>query len=197
MQNSIPLLFLFISAMVTENLIFARAIGIDEITAKVNESKRIILYCAVLLFICLPSVAISYTIKYFLIGVKNWMPFRGIIAVLAVSICFLLECFIFNKLSVFKKFSFSSDSMIYLAFSCTSISAILFSLQFTALLQCLVYCLGSCIGVMFAMLLLHSGKERLELSNVSKAFQGLPITLIYIGILSMAIYGLVGHKLLA
>ena len=197
MQNNIPLIFLFFSSMITENLIFARAIGIEEINNRTSSIRKIVLHSLIVLFICLPSVLISYPVKYYLLGAKNWIPVRGLVVVLAVCLCYLVEDQIFRKKNIYKKYGISHSSALYLSVSCTSVAAVLYSLQFTSILRCIVYVAGSCIGVMFAMLLLRSGKERLEFSNVSKAFQGLPITLIYIGILSMAIYGLVGHKLLA
>lgn len=197
MQNNISLIFLFFSSMITENLVFARAIGIEEINNRTDDIKKIIIHSGIILAICLPSALISYPIKYYLLGVKNWAPLRGLIVVSAVSLCFLIEDLICKKLDLYKKYNISQNAALYLSISCTSVAAVLYSLQFTSILRCVVYVFGSCAGVMLAMLLLRSGKERLELSNVSKAFRGLPITLVYIGILSMAIYGLVGHKLLA
>ena len=197
MQNNIPLIFLFFSSMITENLIFARAIGIEEINDRTSSIRKIVLHSLVVLFICLPSVLISYPVKYYLLGAKNWVPVRGLVVVLAVCLCYLVEDQIFRKKHIYKKYGISHSAALYLSVSCTSVAAVLYSLQFTSIVRCIVYVAGSCIGVMFSMLLLRSGRERLEFSSVSKAFQGLPITLIYLGILSMAIYGLVGHKLLA
>ena len=36
---------------------------------------------------------------------------------------------------------------------------------------------------------------RLAICNVPRAFQGLPIRLMYIGLLALATYGLIGHQL--
>ena len=64
-----------------------------------------------------------------------------------------------------------------------------------SLFQTVVYCLGSAAGLTLAMMLIHSGRERMELSEVPRAFRGLPVTMIYIDILCLAIYVLIGHQL--
>ncbi len=197
MQSNIPLIFLFFSSMITENLVFARAIGIEEINNRTDDIKRIIVHSGIIFAVCLPASLISYPIKYYLLGAKNWVFLKGVVVVLSVSLCFLAESFLGKKYGFYKKFNVGCNTALHLSISCTSVAAVLYSLQFTSILKCLVYLFGSCVGVLLSMLLLRSGKERLELSGVSKAFRGLPIMLIYIGILSMAIYGLVGHKLLA
>jgi electron transport complex protein RnfA len=54
---------------------------------------------------------------------------------------------------------------------------------------------GTGVGFTIAYLMVSEGRRRLELSSVPRAFRGFPITLMYIGILSLAFYGLTGHQL--
>ena len=53
--------------------------------------------------------------------------------------------------------------------------------------------LGSAVGYVFIIFIVREGRRRLRSKDVPAIFQGLPSSLIYIGILSLAIYGLVGH----
>ena len=46
---------------------------------------------------------------------------------------------------------------------------------------------------MFINFIVREGRRRLRSKDVPAIFQGLPSSLIYVGILSLAIYGLVGH----
>ena len=57
------------------------------------------------------------------------------------------------------------------------------------------FAFGSGAGYTLALLLISEGRKRIALSDVPRAFRGLPVALIYIGILSLAIYGLIGHQL--
>jgi electron transport complex protein RnfA len=45
------------------------------------------------------------------------------------------------------------------------------------------------------VVLIGAGMERIALCRVPKAFRGLPVLLIYLGLLSLAFYGLIGHQL--
>ncbi len=46
-----------------------------------------------------------------------------------------------------------------------------------------------------AVALVRGAQERLQSEAVPATFRGLPITLLYIGILALAIYGFTGHML--
>ena len=47
-------------------------------------------------------------------------------------------------------------------------------------------------GLLAAVLVVDEGRRRLRSKDIPHIFRGLPSVLIYIGILSLAIYGLVG-----
>ena len=46
------------------------------------------------------------------------------------------------------------------------------------------------------MLLVTEAQNRLRSQSIPAAFRGMPITLIYIGVLALAIYGLTGHTVI-
>ena len=54
---------------------------------------------------------------------------------------------------------------------------------------------GSAIGFALALIFVYEGKKTLSERHIPKDMRGLPITLIYIGLLSLAFYGLIGHQL--
>ena len=59
--------------------------------------------------------------------------------------------------------------------------------------QSIAFGLGSALGYVFIVFIVREGRRRLRSKEVPAIFQGLPSSMIYIGILSLAIYGLVGH----
>ena len=61
-----------------------------------------------------------------------------------------------------------------------------------SLLQSTAFGLGSGLGYLFAVLVVDEGRRRLGSKDVPAAFRGLPSSLIYIGVLSLALYALVG-----
>ena len=61
------------------------------------------------------------------------------------------------------------------------------------ILQSVAFALGSGLGYVFAVFIVREGRRRLRSKAISSIFQGLPSSMIYVGVLSLAIYALVGH----
>ena len=62
--------------------------------------------------------------------------------------------------------------------------------------QSIGFGLGSGLGYVLAVLLVTEARHRLRSRAIPKAFRGLPITLVYIGVLALAIYGFTGHSVI-
>ena len=52
------------------------------------------------------------------------------------------------------------------------------------------------VGYLLAVLLVTEAQHRLRSKAIPSAFRGLPITLVYIGVLALAIYGFTGHSVI-
>ena len=55
---------------------------------------------------------------------------------------------------------------------------------------------GSGLGYVLAVLLVTEARHRLRSKAIPETFRGLPITLVYIGVLALAIYGFTGHSVI-
>ena len=64
--------------------------------------------------------------------------------------------------------------------------------SFTFLLT-MGFALGSALGYVLAVLVVTEGQRKLQNRSVPAPFKGLPVTLLYIGVLALAIYGFTGH----
>ena len=62
--------------------------------------------------------------------------------------------------------------------------------------QSLGFGLGSGLGFILAWPMVTEAQRKLRSRSLPEAFRGLPITLIYIGILALAIYGFTGHTVI-
>ena len=62
--------------------------------------------------------------------------------------------------------------------------------------QSLGFGLGSGAGYLLAVLLAKEARVRLRSSAIPEAFRGMPIALVYIGVLALAIYGFTGHSVI-
>ena len=80
--------------------------------------------------------------------------------------------------------------------SCVLGTVLITRTQMFTLSQSLGFGLGSGLGYMLAVLLVTEAQHRLRSQAIPSAFRGLPILLIYIGILALAIYGFTGHTVI-
>ena len=62
--------------------------------------------------------------------------------------------------------------------------------------QSLVNALGAGLGFLLAMVMFAGVRERLESAEIPAGLKGLPITLVYVGVLALAIYGFTGHSVI-
>ena len=82
--------------------------------------------------------------------------------------------------------------LVYIA----SIAVLVERTQSFTLGQSLGFGLGSGLGYVLAVLLVTEARHRLRSKAIPEAFRGLPITLVYIGVLALAIYGFTGHSVI-
>ena len=192
-----PLLYIFVTALVTENLVFARAIGAADFLQRGGRHSRIPHYGVLLFSICLPAVMMAWAARHMLGDHPLYRDFRWLAAMLALVVSFGAVKLLLTFAGIQNKWQVGDDVLLTVGFGTTSLAIVLLSLLLNAgLLPTVTFAAGSTLGLTVAILLIHSGRERLEISQVRKSFQGFPISLLYLGILSMAIYGLTGHPLL-
>lgn len=197
LNSASPLLYIFVTALVTENLVFARAIGASDYLEHARTTKSIYQYGLMLLCVSLPALIITWTCRHYFGEHTLYGQFRYLIAIIALAASFALIKTALTYAGVQNKWGIQDEFLLTVSFNTTALAVVLFALSINAnFVRSVVFALGSTLGLTIAVLLIHSGKERLEISNVRKSFQGFPISLIYLGILSMAIYGLIGHTLL-
>ena len=186
------MLAVLVSSAVIENLLFARAIGADHILRQTRSYRFIIefgLGAAVISGVTvMPLWWLSQTF-----GRESWWNYaRSMAAVLLIAVVSLLLTIAMAAGRIQRPMRLVDQGAVYSA----SLAIVLLSLTAKmAFLPSVLYCFGASAGLAAAMILVHAGRERLELCVLPRSFEGLPITMIYIGILSLAIYGLIGHQL--
>ena len=80
--------------------------------------------------------------------------------------------------------------------SCVLGTLLLGRTQSFTLIQSVGFGLGSGVGYLLAVLLVTEAQNRLRSQAIPAAFRGMPITLVYIGVLALAIYGFTGHTVI-
>ena len=190
---------LFFSSMLTavamENAIFTRGLGLGKYALFMETPKRGILYGVLTTWMLTVSSVFVALANYALNDHPLVMYLRAPSFFVCVGVVYAVTYFICR--AAFKELF----AVIVLALPlCTFNTAVFGALYITAMqgysfLQVVGYALGTGIGYTMAVFIIYFARKRLALSPIPRSFKGLPILLIYIGILSLALYGLTGHGL--
>ncbi len=184
-----------LTAMAVENVIFAKGLGSSKFVFDINKLRTAIKFGGIVTLITTVASLISYYINSMTQQMGLRLYHRGILFIIAVCIVYGISCFILRRrnLLVFRRHRLI---LALASFNPSVHGALLLAATHSlSLWDTIAYSLGSGIGFTVALVLIYNCKRRIAISKVPKTFRGLPISLIYIGILSLAIYGLIGYQL--
>ena len=192
------LIILFLSAMIIENAVFARGLVMGDVLRRTETYQSILWFGGFVAVVASLAGAFAWGAA---LAADRWpalVQCWWILLMLCVTAAYGL---VLAALRFKMKKSGASGAPFEQLLASAAFNGAVFAAVLLAgagrlsLFPPVGYCLGSAAGLTLAMMLIHSGRERMELSEVPRAFRGLPVTMIYIGILCLAIYGLIGHQL--
>ena len=189
-----------ISSMLINNVILMRFLGICPFLGVSKKSSSAIGMSAAVLFVMVIATAVTYTL-YDLVLFPSNIPYISTIAFILV-IASLVQ-FVEMVIKKYSKTLYKSLG-IYLPLITTN-CAILGVAEgnitsvwtetmpyLDGLFLSLSYAVGTGLGFGLILFAFSSVRERLDSSNIPKAWKGVPISLVVAGIMSLAFAGLVG-----
>ena len=193
----LPALFTaFLSAMMVENLLFARAIDIPGLYEKRTPGQILGIGSFLTVINCISAIP-----AFLLNGVFRsrtfFVPFMTLGFLLINAAVFLLCYFAMQKLMP-AHFASIRKALPFYGVNCVTLGTLLIAARMsssTHFSSFLGYSLGSGVGFTCAMRVLWAIRQKLALTHTPKTFRGLPITFIYLGIVSLALFGLRGNQL--
>lgn len=178
-----------------ENMVFTRALGTSTALVIIRKKNSLGIFGITVTSITVVASVIAYLLEPMLFGIPNVSYFRPLIYVVVISLVYLAALAIsgYLKESIREKVK----PMIHItAFNCVVLGTLLLAvpekLEFAGMLG---FGLGAGIGFALAVFFISVAYDYLYSKAIPKAFRGFPALLIYIGLLSLAFYGLVGHQL--
>ena len=199
--NSILTFFAYsVLAIGAQNIIFTRGLGLSSGLRMINDPRKDTLYfCGALTFFQI----INSVLVYFISPVINRSFLseysRFITPVLIVVCCALSYMIVVFGLSMtIKKSTFRKiiHSLTGASINSAIVGTIILTLSSGFdLIETIGFAFGSSIGYFLAMLLISEGERKLRHDLIPENFRGLPVTLIYISVLALAVYGLTGHSM--
>lgn len=186
---------MMLTALFIENIIFTRAIGTSWMFYLIKRPKEILQYTVLLMSVVTLSGIIGYPLRGL---VNNSEHSPVIIPMMYIGVLILVYAAVYFFIKKVFPAEFENFGMTFGAavFNCAALGSILIpSSERLDLISTLGYGIGMSLGFAFAVIIIGYGLSRLEYCHVPKVFRGVPIALIYLGLLSLAFYGLVGHQL--
>lgn len=188
-------LTMMLTALFVENIIFTRALGTSWMFYLIKHPKEIIRNTLLLGVVTTVSGLIGYPLLGFVQGSEHHhvlVPvfYIGIMSVVYVAVYFFVKKVLPGQ---FEHFGMTLGAAV---FNCATLGSLLVPAnERLDFISTIGYGIGMSIGFGFATIILGYGLSRLEYCRVPKIFKGVPIALIYLGLLSLAFYGLIGHQL--
>lgn len=191
-------------ALFAENVVFSRALGVSRLLKLVQDPQANTWhYCTPVILILTISSPLGWAAHNLFFPwlrgyLPDWLPIAALrplvyfaCAAVGAGVGWLLLVAVPRA-----KRPFYREQMPVAACNCSVLGTLLICAnQNFTLLQSVAFGFGSGVGYLFAVLVVDEGRRRLRSKDVPTIFKGLPSSLIYIGVLSLAVYGLLGHNI--
>lgn len=185
--------------LLTENIIFSRALGASTALWVVRKRYSVFLFGFIMtLIITLSSIA-AFFVRPLIKDLDQSKYIIPLAYILIIAVIYVILLLVVQQLPVKRK-QMILTFIHRCVFNCSVLGALLLLDSTTKqldLFDYIGYAIGIGLGFTLANYTLEIGYERLNSQDVPKSFRGFPITLFYLGILSLAIYGMIGHEMLA
>ena len=184
-------------AIFAQNAVFTRSLGVSRLVQLVGDERTSSWWFALMLCITQVLVApLAYFAGSFIAPLPNRAQLRPVMYLTCIAAVCLFELLVL-KLAKGPR----SGQLIRILPVAAVNSGVLGTVlvertQSFTLEQSLGFGLGSGLGYLLAVMLVTEAQHRLRSRAIPEAFRGLPVTLIYIGVLALAIYGFTGHSVI-
>lgn len=189
------LFFVMLTAVLLENAVFTRAFATDELFFLMKHNKNVLLFGATVTLVTFVGSMITFGVNLLIAEWTLRAYIRPFLFLLTISLLYIALYLIlrYKAPKIFEQFKYLLSMA---CFSCAVMGSLfIITINQYTFIEAIAFGLGVGIGYVGAMLLVFHARRHLALIEVPKPFKGIPILLIYIGLVSLAIYGLIGHQL--
>ena len=183
---------IIIGAIFVNNVVLAQFLGICPFLGVSSKVETSLGMGAAVTFVMAIAAVVAWLIQTYVLVPLDIVYMQTIVFILVIAALVQMVEIMLKKLSP----SLYQALGIFLPLITTNCAvlgvAILMIQKEFNLLQSIVYSVATAIGFALALMLFAGIRERLELEDVPKAVQGVPVALITAGILAMAFMGFSG-----
>lgn len=184
-------------AIFAQNAIFTRGLGVSRLVQLVGDKRTSSWWFALML--CITQVLVAPLAFYagrLLAPLPNRAQLRPVVYLACIAVVCLFELVVLKLAKGLRSGQLIRILPIAAVNSGVLGTVLVERTQSFTLEQSIGFGLGSGLGYLLAVMLVTEAQNRLRSRAIPEAFRGLPITLIYIGVLALAIYGFTGHSVI-
>lgn len=176
-----------------QNAILERAFGANVTIYASRKESHIIGFTLGITLMTTVASAVTYFLDSLLLPLQFGWLFMPLVYIAVISILYIASLLLIWRL--FPKLFSRIKKYAHLAiFNCTVIGALFLNSNYGSDIWSYIgYGIGTGVGFFLACLLLNIAREKLDSDKIPKAFRGYPIMMVYIGVISLAFYALVGY----
>ena len=173
-------------AVFAQSAVFTRGLGVSRLVQLVGDDRTNSWWFALLL--CVTQLLVA--------PLANRAQLRPVVYVACVAVVCIFEHLVLRAVKGPRSGQLLRILPTAAINSCVLGTVLVERTQSFTLGQSLGFGLGSGLGYLLAVLLVTEARHRLRSRAIPSAFRGLPVTLVYIGVLALAIYGFTGHSVI-
>ncbi len=186
-------------AILTENIVFARSLGVSRLLKLVDDDGvDTLLFCTLLTIMQLITSPVAYLLQDLLRSLGDLRYYiRPLIYAVISCLAFFAIYFAVHHIFKGTRAKNIKATLPMAAFNCSVFGTMYISrTSFESAIHSIGYALGSSLGYFLAALLITEGQRIIFKKEIPSILQGLPVMLIYVGILALAVYGFSGHSVI-
>ena len=186
-----PLLAILLTAILTQNFVLAKFLGICPFLGVSKKTKTATGMGIAVIFVMVLSTAVTYPINTLLVKHEleylQTIVFILVIAALVQLVEIVLKKYmppLYNSLGIY---------LPLITTNCAVLGVVLLNIdEGFGFAQSMVNSLGGGLGFLVAMVMFSGVRERMESSDIPESLKGLPITLVAAALVSMSFLGFAG-----
>lgn len=186
---------IFITAVFVNNIILSQFLGICPFLGVSKKIDSAVGMGAAVTFVMLLSTIVTYLLQAYLLTPFGLGYMQTIVFILVIAALVQMLEIILKKVSP----SLYQALGVFLPLITTNCAilgvAILVIQKDYTLVESVVYAVSTAIGFTLSLTLFAGIREQLQLNDIPKAMQGIPIALITAGLLALAFMGFSGVKI--
>jgi electron transport complex protein RnfA len=197
MENNALIFFtMTLTALAMENALFFRVLGLNKYVLFLNSPKMGMLYGGVFTGVLMLSSLLVSAVNSLVRDNPFLTTYVRVPAYFFCVVAVYIAVYMLTRRFLPKLFERIRDILPLSTFN-TALFGVFYTSAMNGFVitQTMGYALGAGAGYTLAVMILYFARKRLAMSPVPRSFRGLPLLLVYIGLLALALYGLIGHGL--